>query len=135
MTDDKIGWNYDYPTYGDGPGGMTHWDLGEPLHYDSTPTWPQLYIGGNENVTLTFPQKKTIYTGGSFDLFHRGHVNLLKRCRKVVGDDGRVVVSLNPDDLVLSRKGHLAVPYEDRKSVLEACRYVDEVVENTGRED
>ncbi len=44
-----------------------------------------------------------IYTGGTFDLFHSGHVNLLKRCREVAGN-GLVVVSLNTDDFICSLK-------------------------------
>jgi glycerol-3-phosphate cytidylyltransferase len=73
-----------------------------------------------------------VYTGGTFDLFHKGHVNFLKQCARL----GKVTVSLNPDAFILKYKGKAPVmSYDERKSVLEACRYVDKVVENFGWHD
>lgn len=73
-----------------------------------------------------------VYTGGTFDLFHSGHVNFLRRC----ADFGEVTVSLNTDEFVKKYKGRTPViSFEDRKAVLEACRYVTRVVENIGGED
>lgn len=78
----------------------------------------------------TMQTNHTIYTGGTFDLFHRGHVNFLKQCKKIAN---RVVVSLNTDEFIKSFKGHYPViSYEDRKEVLLGCKYVDEVIENFG---
>ena len=77
-----------------------------------------------------------VYTGGTFDLFHSGHVNLLKRCREVAGADGRVVVSLNGDDFIWQFKNKKPVcSEEERIAVLLSCRYVDEVVMNIGGQD
>ena len=74
----------------------------------------------------------TVYTGGSFDLFHSGHVAFLKRCAEL----GSVTVSLNADEFILAYKGKgLVMNYEERKSVLESCRYVDRVVPNIGGAD
>lgn len=76
-----------------------------------------------------------VYTGGTFDLFHSGHVNLLKRCKEI-STFGRVVVSLNTDEFIQEYKGKPPVcSYAERKAVLEACRYVDEVVPNIGGAD
>ena len=73
-----------------------------------------------------------MYTGGTFDLFHSGHVEFLKRCAQF----GRVVVSLNTDEFIASYKGKAPVmTYEERKAVLEACRYVSEVIPNSGGAD
>jgi glycerol-3-phosphate cytidylyltransferase len=78
----------------------------------------------------------TVYTGGSFDLFHRGHAEFLKRCAEIAGQDGKVVVSLNTDEFILAYKGKgLVINYDDRKSVLLACRYVHSVVPNVGGAD
>jgi glycerol-3-phosphate cytidylyltransferase len=73
-----------------------------------------------------------VYTGGTFDLFHAGHVNLLRKCKEL----GRVIVALNADDFILGYKGRTPVcSFEERAEVLWACRYVDEVVENIGGAD
>lgn len=77
-----------------------------------------------------------IYTGGTFDLFHSGHVNLLKRCREVAGQEGKVVVALNTDDFIFQFKNKKPICSEqERLDVLLACRYVDEVVMNVGGQD
>ena len=77
-----------------------------------------------------------VYTGGTFDILHKGHINLLKACKKISGYEGKVVVGLNTDDFIERYKG--SAPYRgytDRKAVLEACKHVDEVVPNEGGED
>jgi glycerol-3-phosphate cytidylyltransferase len=74
----------------------------------------------------------TIYTGGTFDLFHSGHVQFLRRC----SDLGRVVVSLNTDEFVQAYKGRPPIcNYRERAEVLQACRYVTRVVPNVGGAD
>ena len=69
---------------------------------------------------------KVIYTSGVFDLFHIGHLNLLKRARSM-GD--RLVVGLSTDHFVESYKGSRPViPYNQRKEILESIKYVDAVI-------
>jgi glycerol-3-phosphate cytidylyltransferase len=73
-----------------------------------------------------------VYTGGTFDLFHAGHVAFLQRCAEF----GSVVVALNTDEFIEAYKGKPPViSYEDRRRVLLACRYVDRVVPNVGGAD
>jgi len=73
---------------------------------------------------------KTIITYGTFDLFHIGHVNLLKRAREL-GD--RLIVGVSTDEFNLNEKGKTTiVPYEHRVKVLESCRYVDLVIPEQG---
>jgi glycerol-3-phosphate cytidylyltransferase len=73
-----------------------------------------------------------VYTGGTFDLFHAGHVRFLQRCAEF----GQVVVSLNTDEFIQDYKGKPPVlSYADRREVLLACRYVDRVVPNLGGAD
>lgn len=77
-----------------------------------------------------------VYTGGTFDLFHAGHVNLLKRCRDIAGPNGKVIVSLNDTEFIIKYKGKPPVcNTEERKAVLESCKYVDEVIINVGGYD
>ena len=76
---------------------------------------------------------KVLYTGGTFDIFHAGHVNFLQMCFQVCEE---IVVSLNTDDFIERYKGTPPIfSYSERKSCLESCRYVGRVVENVGGED
>ena len=73
-----------------------------------------------------------IYTGGTFDLPHAGHMNLLKICAEL----GSVTVSLNTDEFITAYKGKPPVmTYKERETVLLACKYVDAVVPNFGGAD
>jgi len=77
-----------------------------------------------------------VYTGGSFDLFHSGHVAFLRRCRELAGPTGEVIVSLNTDEFIQAYKGKgLVMNYAERKAVIESCRFVDYAIPNTGGAD
>jgi cytidyltransferase-like protein len=94
----------------------------------------------NASIRLTghFDRRRptTVYTGGTFDLFHAGHAALLGQCRKLAGPGGRVTVSLNTDAFVASYKGRPPIlTYREREAVLRACRHVDEVVQNRAGAD
>lgn len=79
---------------------------------------------------------RVVYTGGTFDLFHSGHINFLRQCKAIAGLNGQVVVSLNTDEFILEYKKKLPVyTFEERKAILLGCRYVDDVVENYGGRD
>lgn len=69
---------------------------------------------------------KIVFTNGCFDVLHKGHVELLKYCKTL----GSVIVGVNSDQSVKRLKGDHR-PYfsqEDRKFMLESCKYVDGVV-------
>lgn len=70
---------------------------------------------------------RVIFTNGCFDILHRMHIELLAFC-KSRGD--YVVVGLNSDESVKALKGDNRPIFcqEDRKRVLEALEYVDEVI-------
>ena len=72
-------------------------------------------------------KKTTVgYTCGSFDLFHIGHLNILKKAKKQCD---YLIVGLNSDETMQRCKNKLPViPFSERKQILEAVRYVDEVV-------
>lgn len=68
---------------------------------------------------------KRIMVDMSATLIHHGHVRLLKKAKEL----GHVIVALTTDDEVISKKGYEPeLRFEERKEVLEALRYVDEVV-------
>ena len=68
---------------------------------------------------------KTVLTYGTFDFLHPGHVNLLRRAREL-GD--RLIVAISTDEFNEIKGKRSSLSYEDRKSVVEAVRYVDLVI-------
>jgi glycerol-3-phosphate cytidylyltransferase len=72
-----------------------------------------------------------VYVGGTFDLFHAGHIQFLSQCSQY----GKVVVSLNADDFSARYKRRPILSLDERKSAVEACRFVDDVVTNVGNEN
>jgi len=76
---------------------------------------------------------KILYTGGTFDLFHYGHVNFLKQC-SLLSDD--VVVALNTDEFIERYKCRKPIMnYEERKKSLLSTPYVKQVIPNLFGED
>jgi len=74
--------------------------------------------------------RPVVFTNGCFDVFHSGHVHLLRTCKTLTDLTGSVVVGLNSDRSVrrLKGKGRPLVGLEDRRMVLRACRYVDMII-------
>jgi glycerol-3-phosphate cytidylyltransferase len=67
-----------------------------------------------------------VYTSGTFDLFHVGHLNILQRSKKL-GDI--LIVGVSTDELVKSyKKRKPIVPLKDRMRIIENCRCVDKVI-------
>jgi cytidyltransferase-like protein len=75
------------------------------------------------------PRSLNVYTGGTFDLFHKGHVNLLRQCRLLAGG-GMVTVGLNTDEFAATYKRQPVCSLGERFAVVEACRHVDRVLVN-----
>ncbi|PIE02310.1 MAG: glycerol-3-phosphate cytidylyltransferase [Acidobacteria bacterium] len=69
------------------------------------------------------------YTTGVYDLFHIGHLNILRRAK--MGCD-YLIVGVTTDQLCLKRKKKKpAIPFVERMSIVEAIKFVDEVVPQT----
>ena len=69
------------------------------------------------------------YTTGVFDLFHIGHLNILRRAKEQCE---HLIVAVSTDEVVESYKHKRPViPFEERRAIVEAIRYVDEVVPQT----
>lgn len=68
---------------------------------------------------------KTVLTYGTFDLLHVGHINLLRRA-KALGD--KLIVAISTDEFNALKHKQAYYPFEQRKQILEAIRYVDLVI-------
>ncbi len=66
-----------------------------------------------------------VAASGGFDPLHVGHIEYLEKAKKL-GD--KLVVILNQDMFLMRKKGHVFMPFAERKRILEALKCVDEVV-------
>lgn len=72
------------------------------------------------------------YTTGVFDLFHIGHLNILKRAKEQCDF---LIVGVSTDELVMGYKNKKPViPFEERMEIVQGIRYVDMVVPQVNRD-
>ena len=65
------------------------------------------------------------YTTGVFDLFHIGHLNMLKKSKSLCD---KLIVGVSTDDLVLYKHKQPVIPFEERIEIVQSIQYVDAVV-------
>ena len=68
---------------------------------------------------------KKVITYGTFDLLHTGHINILRRA-KALGD--YLIVAVSTDEFNMLKHKEAYHSFEERKQILEAIKYVDEVI-------
>ena len=69
---------------------------------------------------------KKIYIGGTFDLFHYGHVNVFKSLKyHLKGETSQVIAAVNSDEFAESYKRKPAMDQYERLAVVNSCKYVD----------
>ncbi len=67
----------------------------------------------------------TGYTSGVFDLFHIGHVNLLRNAKSLCD---KLIVAVSVDDLVRYKHKKPVIPFNERIEIIKSIKYVDTVI-------
>lgn len=62
------------------------------------------------------------YTTGVFDLFHIGHVNVLRNAKSMCD---RLIVGVTVDEIVAYKNKKSIIPFEERIEIVRSCKYVD----------
>jgi glycerol-3-phosphate cytidylyltransferase len=70
-------------------------------------------------------ENKTILTYGTFDMFHIGHLRLLKRIKNMAG---RVIVGVSTDEFNSIKGKKTLIPYDQRVEIITSINYVDIVI-------
>ena len=73
-----------------------------------------------------------VYTAGTWDCFHFGHLNLIKKASEL---GNKLIVGVSTDELVLEYKKHYPIiPFKERFEIIKSLKYVDEVVKQEKRD-
>ncbi len=73
----------------------------------------------------------TGYTTGVYDLFHIGHLNLLRNAK---GMCDKLIVGVTTDDLVSYKNKIPVIPFEERLEIVRSVRYVDAAIPQISRD-
>ena len=83
-------------------------------------------INSREKVNSIKKERVVGYTAGAFDLFHIGHLNLLKKAKE---NCDYLIVGITTDELIEKTKGKRPfVPLSERIDIVSNCKFVDKVV-------
>ena len=77
------------------------------------------------SIDFTFKKYNTCITYGTFDLFHVGHLNLLKRIKSMCTN---LVVAVSSDEFNELKGKKCVIPYEQRAAIVSGIKYVDKVI-------
>jgi len=80
---------------------------------------------------------KVVWCNGCFDLLHPGHIALFAAAKSLAGTEGRLIVGLDSDAKIARDKGPSRPinTFADRKTLLEAIKYIDLVLGFDTREE
>ena len=96
--------------------------------YDTNMEYPRKQRTSSLQPSCAEEKKKyhVGYVAGVFDLFHIGHLNLLRRAKEQC--DYLIVGVVTDEGVRKNKKTECFIPFEERLAIVSACRYVDEAV-------
>lgn len=77
---------------------------------------------------FSFKKYNTCITYGTFDLFHHGHLQLLKRIKSMCSN---LIVGVSTDEFNELKGKKCIIPYEQRAEIVSSVKYVDKVIPET----
>ena len=107
--------------------GVKYYGIYDPDTEYELPECTDQAIKSEETQTETGKKPYRIgYIAGVFDMFHVGHLNVLRRAKEQCD---HLIVGLCSDEWIREFKGtNPVIPFEDRQAIVQACKYVDEAV-------
>lgn len=90
-----------------------------------------LTIGQTGRTWFSDSVSSIVAVSGGFDPIHVGHLRMIQDASKI----GSVVVILNTDEFLVSKKGFVFMPFSERKEILESVKGVDRVCECIDKDD
>ena len=76
-------------------------------------------------------KKTRIITYGTYDVFHTGHLRLLKRLSEMCDT---LIVGVATDEFISTKGKNVVIPYQQRAEIVKAISYVDIVIAENSRE-
>ena len=71
---------------------------------------------------------KIVLTYGTFDLFHIGHLRLIKRIKDIAGTDGKVIIGVSTDEFNAIKGKESIILFKDRAEIVKNIKGVDIVI-------
>ena len=84
---------------------------------------------------MMFKDQKRVVISGYFDPLHCGHIEYMRLAKKLAGRKGKMIVILNNDRQTLKKNEKIFMPLEERRKIIEAIKYVDEVYISIDEDD
>ena len=71
---------------------------------------------------------KKAYSYYCLDILHKGHINVMKTCRQIIGENGILIAGILTDEAVKEKKANPILPFEERYEIALSLKYFDKVV-------
>ena len=71
---------------------------------------------------------KTVYSYYVLDILHKGHLVMMKNSKSIAGKDGKLIIGILTDEAAMEKKSRPIIPFEERRDIADAIKYVDVVV-------